>query len=319
MSWLSGWSYKRPITIDNSSNSNALTDYQIRIDLTSSNFNFAKAKSDGADIRFTDSDGVTLLSYWIESWDNSGETATIWVKVPSVPASSTKTIYMYYGNSGATSESDGESTFEFFDDFDTNTRGQYTIDAGIFVWDTANSRLRTDAANENRMRKNSLNIGVGHAIMLRETASLYASNYKNPAILFAYQNSDNFYMGRESWHSNTEPIQFYKKVGGSFTKLATATLAEDPIAMQWYVLEVAWISASRVKVFLDRELKLDITSDLESWTSGDVGIRDYLTSEEHSYFDWYIIRKYTDSEPSASVEAEIENVLRNALFYSMNF
>ena len=115
------WKYRRPITIDNTNNSNTLTDYQIKLSLNSSNFDFSKANSDGSDIRFTDSDGVTKLSYWIENWDSTNQTATVWVKVNSIPASSTKDIYMYYGNPSATSESNGDDTFVFFDDFNSGS------------------------------------------------------------------------------------------------------------------------------------------------------------------------------------------------------
>jgi len=44
--------------------------------------------------------------------------STFWVKVPFVPASSTKTIYMYYGNPEATDASQLKETFEFSDDFE---------------------------------------------------------------------------------------------------------------------------------------------------------------------------------------------------------
>ena len=74
-------------------------------------------KADFSDIRFTDSDGTTLINYWLES-ETDSTSATFWVKIPSIPAApSTATIYMYYGNSAATSASNGDNTFEFFDDF----------------------------------------------------------------------------------------------------------------------------------------------------------------------------------------------------------
>ncbi len=114
--WLSGWSYRRPISISENSG-NKLTDYQVRIVLNSSNFDFSK--SDGSDVRFTDSDGLTLLDYWIEKWDSVSEEAIIWVKVPDIPASGTKTIYMYYGNPSASSLSNGSAVFEFFDDLES--------------------------------------------------------------------------------------------------------------------------------------------------------------------------------------------------------
>ncbi|MEM5810201.1 MAG: DUF2341 domain-containing protein [Candidatus Aenigmatarchaeota archaeon] len=66
----------------------------------------AKARLDYGDIRFTDSDG-TQLNYWQEA------DGKFWVKVPSIPASSTKTIYVYYGNPNATSASSFGNTFGF--------------------------------------------------------------------------------------------------------------------------------------------------------------------------------------------------------------
>ena len=112
---LNSWGYRKPITIDNSRNANTLTDYQVLVTLdTRSLISQGKMRSDCGDIRFTDSDGSTLLSYWIESGCNSANTK-IWVKVPNIPASSTKTIYVYYGNPSATSLSNGINTFLAFD------------------------------------------------------------------------------------------------------------------------------------------------------------------------------------------------------------
>jgi len=113
---LSGWSFVRPIKITEQSGNN-LSDYQVLIELNSSNFDFSKAKSDGSDIRFLLPSGKSI-PYWIESWDKSGQNAKVWVKVPSLPANSSTVIYMYYGNPSATDESNGDAVFEFFDDFE---------------------------------------------------------------------------------------------------------------------------------------------------------------------------------------------------------
>jgi alpha-tubulin suppressor-like RCC1 family protein len=108
------WQYMKPIIINNTNNRNTLSDYQILITLdTASLISQGKMRSDCGDIRFKDSDGSTLLNYWIESGCNSANTK-IWVKVPSIPASSTKTIYLYYGNPSAASVSSGSSTFLVF-------------------------------------------------------------------------------------------------------------------------------------------------------------------------------------------------------------
>ncbi len=108
-----GWYWQRAIIIYNSGS--ALSNYQVKIDLNSSNFNFVNANSDGSDLRVTDSDQKTQISFWIEEWDATRQTAIFWVKVPSIPAGE-KTIYLYYGNSSATNVSSGESTFILFDD-----------------------------------------------------------------------------------------------------------------------------------------------------------------------------------------------------------
>jgi len=123
-----GWNYRRTVTIDNTSGT-ALTDFQVKIDLSSLDppFIFGHANSDGSDLRITSSDGVTQIPFWIESWNTGTQEAIIWVKVPSIPTVGT-TIYLYYGNPVATSSSNGTNTFEFFDDFNSgsNTLGYWS-------------------------------------------------------------------------------------------------------------------------------------------------------------------------------------------------
>jgi len=102
---LVGWKYKREIQLINTTSLN-LENYIVRITLDSSNFDFSKPKPDGSDIRFTDSDGTTLLGYYIEDYDYNSQEATIWIKVPLISANQTKSIYMYYGNMNAVSQSD---------------------------------------------------------------------------------------------------------------------------------------------------------------------------------------------------------------------
>jgi parallel beta-helix repeat protein len=107
----SGWSVKREITINNSGNSNALTGYPISVNVTYEN----DMRSDFGDLRFVDDKG-NILDYWVENY-NLAENATVWVKVPEIPANDNKTIWMYYGNPGAKPTSDVDNIFDFFDNF----------------------------------------------------------------------------------------------------------------------------------------------------------------------------------------------------------
>jgi len=123
--WLdSNWDYRIPVTITNSGET--LMDYQTEVSLNAT-FPWDHTNSNGSDIRITDSDGTTELSYWIESWA-SGTSAAIWVKVPALSTGET-TIYIYYGNPAATtSTANGDDTFIFFDDFTAET-----IDAAKWI------------------------------------------------------------------------------------------------------------------------------------------------------------------------------------------
>ena len=102
--------------IDNSTNPSALTDYAVLVSVnTASLIAAGKMNADGGDIRFLD--GTTELNFWVESGMNTANTR-IWVKVPNIPASSTKSISMYYGNPNRTiPRSDGAKTFPVFDSF----------------------------------------------------------------------------------------------------------------------------------------------------------------------------------------------------------
>lgn len=124
------WSSRRKVTFDNRDSylgvtSENLIDFPVLVKLTSSNVDYSKTQDAGQDLRFTDSDGATALSYEIEKWDESG-TSYVWVKVPQIDINSnTDYIYFYYGNSTV---ADGQSKTEVWD---SNFRGVWHLnDAG---------------------------------------------------------------------------------------------------------------------------------------------------------------------------------------------
>jgi len=129
-----------PIDVKENSGNN-LTDYQIMINLTSSWDGWSYVKSDGSDIYFTDSSGNPLY-FWIEKFDYTNKNAIIWVKIPSIPASSTVRIYLHYaGINPYTSYRNGDNVFIFFDDF----RGQTSLNTN--KWITMNTPTLTFSAN----------------------------------------------------------------------------------------------------------------------------------------------------------------------------
>lgn len=105
------YQYRRTITIDNSGNTQSLTNQQIEFNLTSSNFDFSRVKSDGGDIHAKETNG-TSLDFWLESFNKLAQTATIWVKIPSVSAGGTSSFHLYYGNATQTTLSNKAATME---------------------------------------------------------------------------------------------------------------------------------------------------------------------------------------------------------------
>ena len=96
-------------------------------------------KTDFSDLRFTDNYGTTKLNYWIQE-KVDGDYAIVWIKVTDDLSTDT-TIFVYYGNESASSESDGDGVFLLFDDFDDGifdtdkwiVSGTYTESGGLLT------------------------------------------------------------------------------------------------------------------------------------------------------------------------------------------
>ncbi len=97
--------YKRAITVDNTAVATTFTNLQVLVTIdTAALITAGKLQSDCDDIRFLDADDSTAIDYFLQSGCNT-TTTKIWVEVPTISASASKTIYMYYGSSGASSAS----------------------------------------------------------------------------------------------------------------------------------------------------------------------------------------------------------------------
>jgi len=135
--WLSGYTYRKKITTQFTNVDSALTDFPLYVPF-SNDADLAAALATGYDIRFTQSDGETLLKYERESWSGGGGsnvTADFWVKVPSISAVAGTDIYIYYGKTG---DSDGEDASNVWD---SNFAAVYHLkeDGGTYYDSTSNN------------------------------------------------------------------------------------------------------------------------------------------------------------------------------------
>ena len=95
------WPYRTDVTIQETSGT-SLSNHQVMLSLSSADVDGSYSWSaNGDDLRVVDNDDSTPLDFYIESWDAVAESARIWVRIPSLPANSSRTIFMYFGNAGA--------------------------------------------------------------------------------------------------------------------------------------------------------------------------------------------------------------------------
>ena len=133
MAWLSGYTFRKKCTVVATA-AGAQTDYQLEL-IVGESSGAAGEDVDCAghcedfpnDIRFTKEDGEEKHDYWVDTGSLTGVTpnrqVSVWIEVASIPAAGTIDFYIYYGKSGDGGESNGDDTFQFFDDFERGNDG----------------------------------------------------------------------------------------------------------------------------------------------------------------------------------------------------
>lgn len=140
-------------------NSNAeLSDYPISFTFDSAALITAgKMRPDCGDLRLLDSGPGRQLNYWIQDDTCNTATTTVWVKVPTLPNGG-KSIYLTHGDFNLSSNSSGNSVFQFFDDFESAT-----LDTGKWTSTTGSPSL------------------LGGKLILNNSEGIFAGGYAIPS------------------------------------------------------------------------------------------------------------------------------------------
>lgn len=183
------WGMRRPIFIDNSSSSDSLFDFQVKMDIPYD----ADMQQDFDDIRFTSDDSISPIPYW-KAECYPGNRAVVYARVPLIPGGDTTHIFMYYGNPSATSESNGYSVFEYFDDFADADISDWSILGGSW---TASNRFLEQLLTANHRRILGPYQNLGAAIIEATMAYLSTYPYAGNHIFLAtdYNGSNGYYFG----------------------------------------------------------------------------------------------------------------------------
>ncbi|MEE9215693.1 MAG: DUF2341 domain-containing protein [Thermodesulfobacteriota bacterium] len=105
------WICRKKVTIDSTKIAENLVDFPVLIRLTSDANLSDDARSDGFDILFTSSDGVTKLNHERVLYVTGTGELIAWVNLPFISGSIDTDIYMYYNNSGATDQQNKPGTW----------------------------------------------------------------------------------------------------------------------------------------------------------------------------------------------------------------
>lgn len=121
-----GTQFKLPITIDNTATTSSRVDYVVVIPVdTATRITNGLMQSDCGDIRFRDADNTTSITDF-EIKNCNTASSYILLKVPTIPASASKQVFMYFGSPSTLSSQSSPQVIapgEVFEDMESTPSG----------------------------------------------------------------------------------------------------------------------------------------------------------------------------------------------------
>jgi hypothetical protein len=310
--WLSGWAYRKKITIAGSTG--AGTNYQVLLKVGESSgatgydfhvnghsASFPSDKNQGGDLRFTASDGTTLLDFWVESVSGTSpnRVAKVWVKV-SADLGTNQDIYCYFRNPNATNVSNGDNTFLFFDDFEgtslDTTKWEYYSGSDISV---SNSEVRigggTVANPPNQGEIRSLNLTFAPSKKFRIKFKQTDTTDESDLGFFAtWMNMSPYkYAQLAAWYTGGYlKGRLYNGSGDERVDIGTYS------ANTYYTGTVKRLSTGAIKVSVDG-VGTEQSLSTDTWTDNAyVVLSNFKGDSGYLYCDWVFVSKFVDPEPA---------------------
>ncbi|MFH1073942.1 MAG: DUF2341 domain-containing protein [Candidatus Firestonebacteria bacterium] len=310
--------YRQEIILTNST-ATALGDFQVNINLTSAQTVFwANVKNDGGDIRFYDAVNNSI-SYWAESFSYAGKTASIWVKVPSIPDNGSTKIYLDCGDNSLTTLSSTSSTFDFYDTFDSFDTAKWTATGAKAVGSStmtvstgsvySNSAVASQPGSlvEARVKWNNLTLNGGLEIA-NATASTI-SNSTSKKLVYLMPNA-------------STSIRAWAADGSAASCNITAGTQEQFVAVAGtnYVLGLA-VTSTNVLCFKDYVVtSVDL---LGTWTDSFYiflgwygGSASGTANCADTVVDWVRVRKYAAADPTTTFGSAYKYVCKANVYIS---
>lgn len=304
--WLMGWDHRQGVTI-NGSTAN-LTNYQMNLSV----YNTTGTSSGSAiylgahagdsenfnDIRITDNNSA-ILAEWNESARADGW--EIWGKIPSIPTTGTK-IYIYYGNSTASAAWDGNSTFLFYDHFDTPTLdttkwtkgGTGSVSDSIYTMSGTTGSIQSVGTHLNAT-------GDNKAVRTRMNSSHFQNTtYYESFNPKTYSSNSTAYISAFFSHTTALGKKYRSRVASTNTDTAILGWSADT----FHVIDCFMTDKTVWKVDNDNTVTVTTNYPTENAILRYATASDVNSSES---VDWVFVRNYMETEPAFSTWAEEES------------
>jgi len=299
------WQYTKAQTINLLANTG--TNYQVRFTVhygngTDSGENVylnSKCRTDFGDIRFFE--GATELDYWMESKTDS-DNAVFWVEIAGDLSTADRTVTLKYGNSFATTTSNGPNTFIFFDDF-SNGLSKWTqeVTYGTISIPSGQNYVRCGGGTTTASP-------YGHTVL---GSSATYTGFANNAVEYRYllatdaicevgirgnYTNNTGYMGRSDARTSQGGSSILTKpYYDGWVMLTDAVPDGDvPSVGTWYRGTFTAYN-SNLKLYRDGILKRSSTQGTYT-TAGEISLQNCYG--DHTDYDWVAVRKFADSEPT---------------------
>jgi len=240
---------------------------------------------------------ATDYDYWIEHDESGNPQNYVWVKIDSLPASNTKTIYAIK-ESGFSPN--GDAVFDFFDDFESLDLSKWNIyNSGYGTHSISNSIITIDSTSSSKYYELQSDTVYSYPLVFdiffrvgtEEEYWLTGMSDLAPDNSYIGSGLDQLFIGDPSY---TTPTSFFNAREGPYTAYDVGLSVTN-----WRVYTGIWTNTQTIHKLDYGAVSQTITSNVPldnmGFRLGVKGDVDYIK------VDWVRVRKYTATEPTVSV------------------
>lgn len=307
--WFNGsWNNRISVRLENP-DATTYTNAVVKLDVAFD----SDMQSDFDDLRFTDASGTTTIPHFIERYTASTE-ADVWVKVPSLLAGETTTLFMYFNNGSASSTGSSTRTFIVADDFEDGNISEYSGDTSLFTVDGTfayGGSYGLDATGNESSRatdgigRTSMTVTQGQILRYMQYVDTTAGSGDEVCTLFGVQSpvtaNQNYAVCLEQF--GVDRMSLAKDVDDTDTSGVVLSSTTVSYVTGWHEVEIDWKTDDSMFVTLSRNGSVvATTSDTDAtYTTGGIGFTFWF---QNGGWDNYTARPYVATEPTVRFGAK---------------